>query len=107
MTMHEADAFFTHTIVGAPLSISMGRRLSRRSRSAQGILVDLSSGESRLSVAWRDWVVTSHACDPVGQPRLRPSRWRRKLERHALLIAVAGLLSLGSTVVILGWTAWM
>lgn len=105
--MNETDAFFTHTIVGAPLSVSLGRRPSiRHQKTQQGLRMDWRDGKIRLSSAWRDWVVTSHACDPVGQPRLRPSRWRRQLERHALLIAVTGLLTLGCSVFLWGYWVW-
>jgi len=104
--MNETDAFFTQTIVGAPLSVPLGKRLSRRSRSSEGLQIDLGNGRHRLSQAWRDWVVASHACDPVGQPRLRPSRWRCRLERHALLIAVAGLLSIVGCLVFWGMVIW-
>ncbi len=105
--MDETDAFFTQTIVGAPLTVLLGRRQSPSSLSADGLQIDLGSGETRLSRAWQEWVVLSHACDPVGQPRLRPSRWRRRLERHALLIALAGLLALAGSAVFWGVMAWI
>lgn len=103
--MDETDAFFTHTIVGAPLSVLLGRRQAHPTALASGLKVDLGTGETRLSRLWQEWVVLSHACDPVGQPRLRPGRVRRALERHALWIALAGALALIGTAVF--WGVWL
>lgn len=103
--MDETDAFFTHTIVGAPLSVLLGRRQAHPTAQASGLKVDLGTGETRLSRLWQEWVVLSHACDPVGQPRLRPGRARRALERHALWIALAGALALIGTAVF--WGVWL
>ena len=104
--MDDTDAFFTQTIVGAPFTVSLCRRRVVPSGPAQGLDVDPSSGESRLTQLWRDWVVLSHACDPVGRPRLRPGPMRGFLERHALWIALLGLLSLLVSVVFWGVTRW-
>jgi len=104
--MEEADAFFTQTIVGAPFTVLLGRRLQPGSVENQGLEMNLTTGESRLSRVWQEWVVASHACDPVGQSRLRPGRVRRLLERHALWLAVLGLLSLAGSLVLWGITSW-
>lgn len=104
--MDEADAFFTHTIVGAPYTVLLGRRLSAKETINEGIAVHLPSGKERLSQTWRDWVVLSHACDPVGVPRLRPSPGRRLLERFALPVAVFGLLCLATSLVMWGVVFW-
>jgi len=104
--MDEADAFFTQTIVGAPFTVLLGRRIQPGSGERQGLEMDLATGENRLTRVWQEWVVLSHACDPVGQSRLRPGRLRRLLERHALWIAVLGLLSLAGSLVVWGLTPW-
>lgn len=104
--MDETDAFFTHTIVGAPLSVLMGRRQAWPDPQATGLAVDMDSGQTRLGKIWKEWVVLSHACDPVGQPRMRPGRVRRHLERHALLIASLGLLALVGTAAFWGYLLW-
>jgi hypothetical protein len=104
--MDEADAFFTQTIVGAPFTVVLGRRIQPVAGERQGLEINLTTGESRLTRVWHDWIVLSHACDPVGQTRLRPGRLRRLLERHALWIAVLGLLSLTGSVVFWGITPW-
>lgn len=95
--MDETDAFFTHTIVGAPFSVLMGRRLKAGDLAAQGVDVDLAAGTHRLSDSWHDWWVMSHTSDHPGRPRLRPGRLRLWMERHAIWLALLGLtLSLSS-----------
>ncbi|MDM7942669.1 MAG: hypothetical protein QUV35_08575 [Hydrogenophaga sp.] len=90
--MDETDAFFTHTIVGAPFSVLLGRRQAPASVSTQGLEVSLADGRAGLSEGWRSWALLDHLDLPAGTPRRRPKRLRRWLERHALLIAVSGLL---------------
>jgi hypothetical protein len=106
--MDETDAFFTHTIVGAPLSVLLGRRQGLPDNPAHtaGLTVNMARGESGLSRVWNEWIVLSHACDPVGQPRVRPGKLRRVLERHALWIALLGLLSLLGTAAFWGIQQW-
>ena len=104
--MDQTDAFFTQTVVGAPFTALMGRRRTPGQSNAQGLSIDLGNGTPRLTRMWQEWVVLSHACDPVGVPRLRPGKVRRLLERHALWLAVLGLVSLFASVAILGVTLW-
>jgi hypothetical protein len=92
--MDETDAFFTHTIVGAPFSVLLGRRQGPASPSAQGLEVPLGEGKPALSEGWRSWALLDHLDTPAGRPRRRPKRLRRWLERHALLIALLGILML-------------
>lgn len=109
--MDETDAFFTHTIVGAPFSVLLGRRQSP-STSTQGLHVSLATGDTGLSENWKSWALLGELDTPAGVPRRRPKRVRRWLERHALVIALMGLLMvLGSavfwTVVWLPATGWL
>jgi hypothetical protein len=105
--MDETDAFFTQTVVGPPFTVMMGRRRSHAGPDREGLSANLQTGESRLTQMWMDWVVLSHACDPVGQPRLRPGRVRRILERHALWLAVVGLSALLATLGFWGVQRWI
>ncbi|MDO9503733.1 hypothetical protein [Hydrogenophaga sp.] len=110
--MDETDAFFTHTIVGAPFSVLLGRRQGAPTASQQGLQVSLTQGEVGLSKGWRSWAVLDHLDTPAGTPRRRPKRMRRWLERHALVMALLGLLMvLGSAVfwaiVWLPTTGWL
>ncbi len=105
--MDPADAFFTQTVVGAPFSALMGRRRTPgQSGTRDGLEIDMASGRSGLTRLWSEWVVLSHACDPVGQPRLRPGPLRGKLERHALWVAALGLASLLATALAWGVMLW-
>lgn len=104
--MDETDAFFTQTVVGPPFTALMGRRRNPGAVGAEGLHVNLQTGEGRLTQMWTDWVVLSHACDPIGQPRLRPGKLRRVLERHALWVAVAGMVSLLLALAMVGVTLW-
>jgi hypothetical protein len=110
--MDETDAFFTHTIVGAPFSVLLGRRQSPSVPSHEGLQVPLADGAAGLSEGWRNWALLDHLDTPAGQPRRRPKRLRRWLERHALLIALLGLLMLAGSAVfwaitLLPATGWL
>jgi len=97
--MDETDAFFTQSIVGAPFSVLLGRRQGTAHASTQGLEVSLTKGNVGLTEGWRSWAVLDHLDTPAGTPRRRPKRLRRWLERHALGIALLGLLMvLGSAV---------
>ena len=100
------DAFFTQTIVGAPFSTSLGRRLTPGQATQNGLRIDLDTGQSRLPQAWHDWWVLSHAGDRPGQPRMCPGQLRRWLERHALWLALIGLASLLASAVAWGLMLW-
>ena len=105
--MSETDAFFTQTIVGAPMSVLLGRQMySTNNHASEGLQIDLASGGDVLSPSWRSWIITTQACAPVGIPRMRPTRYRRWLERYALVIAATGLLSLLITAVYWSLTSW-
>lgn len=95
--MDDTDAFFTHTIVGAPFTTVLGKRLPSGSIKREGVKVNVETGESFLTAVWRDWLVLSHQNDLAGQPRRRPGSLRRWLERHALWLALLGLASLLGT----------
>jgi hypothetical protein len=105
--MDETDAFFTQTVVGPPFTVMLGRRRSLTGPGREGLSANLQTGESHLTRIWMDWVVMSHACDPVGQPRVRPGRVRRILERHALWLALLGLTALLATLAFWGVMLWI
>ena len=103
--MNDTDAFFTQTIVGAPFSVMLGRRLGPKESSTAGIEVTLDTGAHRLSDVWNDWLVSHPALDKPGQPRVRPGNVRLWLERHALWLAALGLASLAVSVLVWGLLA--
>ncbi|MGE0098362.1 MAG: hypothetical protein AB7S86_08425 [Hydrogenophaga sp.] len=92
--MDDTDAFFTQTIVGPPLSVLLGNQLAPQRLADQGLDVHLASGQAQLSVRWQEWVLLGHGSSDTGRPRRRPGVWRRRLERHALWIAIVGILCL-------------
>lgn len=94
--MDDTDAFFTHTVVGAPFSVVLGRRMNAQQAAASGLSVDLADGRVRLGQPWTDAWLLGRAGNNRGQPRRRPSTTLRWLERHALLLAGAGLAALAA-----------
>ena len=104
--MDDTNAFFTQTIVGGPVSVPLGGRLTPIQAAKNGLQIEFDTGLSRLTQAWHDWWVLSHAGDGAGQPRVRPSRLRRWLERHALWLAWLGLVSLTASMVAWGIVFW-
>ncbi|MBD3892920.1 hypothetical protein [Hydrogenophaga sp.] len=104
--MNQTDVFFTHTIVGAPLSVPLGRRLGPAQAQAQGLHVDLGRATQHFCQDWQGWLLLNHADNCPGLPRRRPGRWRRRLERHALWLAVLALLGLLASGVFWGAVAW-
>lgn len=107
--MTDNDAFFTHTIVGAPFSVLLGRRRPGRGGAAAGIEVDLGGAEVRLGTPWQDAFFLGRAADTSGQPRRRPGAALRWLERHALLVAAAGLAAMAGALIVLliGLKPWI
>lgn len=103
--MDPTDAFFTQTVVGAPFTALLGRRRRSDGAGAEGLHVDLATGESRLSQLWQEWAMLHHATPP-GTARARPGRVRRLLERHALWVAALGFLSLAGSAVFWGALLW-
>lgn len=104
--MDSIDTFFTQTVVGPPLTVWLGRRHHTGTSGREGLNVNFRTGESRLSQMWADWTILSNVWDPVGQPRRRPNRLRRELERHALLLALLGLASLLVALVVVVVMVW-
>ena len=80
--MSESDAFFTQSIVGAPFSIVLGRRVV--TQTEHGIEVPLDGAPARLSRAWREQVLLQ--------------------TRHALVIAGLGLVALAAALL---WTVFL
>lgn len=108
--MDEQDAFFTQAVVGAPFSMLLGRQLSPDALRAQGIEVPTTDDSaSRLSPTWQPWAIERLASLSPGVPRPRPTGLRRWLERHALGIALFGLASLATGLLLgahaQGWLA--
>jgi len=104
--MNDSDAFFTHTIVGAPFSVLLGRRRPGRDAAAAGLEIDLAGAEVHLGAPWQDAFILGRAADASGQPRRRPGALLRWLERHALLVAGVGLGALAVTLLLIGARLW-
>jgi hypothetical protein len=99
--MTDEDMFFTHTIVGSALSLPLGNNPLHAAPAQTGLWVNMRDATTSLDRAWKDWVLIQAAYPYVGRPRRAPGALRRSLERHALLIAGFGLVSLvGACVVV-------
>lgn len=92
--MTEEDMFFTNTIVGPALSLPLGNHLTPTTSSQSGLMVDMRGAGTSIDQVWKDWVLLQAAYPYVGRHRRAPGAFRRSLERHALLIASVGLLTL-------------
>lgn len=108
--MTDEDIFFTHTVVGQAMSIEMGRPMDRKSAHAQtqspGSQAGFVGSHFSLPQVWKDWCLIQGAYPYAGLPRRRPGRFRRWLERHALILALAGLLMLVLTIGLLVALIW-
>jgi hypothetical protein len=104
--MDATDAFFMQTVVGAPCTVMLGRRMDLHDSALQGLELHLATGESRFTRLWQEWLVLSHDGDAPGIPRKHPGRLRRALERHALWVAVVGLGSLLMSAGFWGFVLW-
>lgn len=102
--MDKTDQFFTHTIVGAPVSVRLGEKVRAKVAGAHGLKVNLYSGRYWLTDVWHDWFLLRHDLDKPGTPRFRPGLFRRWLERNALAIALLGL---AATLGALLYAAWL
>ena len=103
MFMNDTDLFFTQTIVGAPFSVTMGRRVHAPKRHAAGVRIDLDTGESQFGAAWNDWLQIHRPRLVLGRPVPAPGRVQLWLERQALLVLVIGLLLCAAGVTMLAW----
>lgn len=108
--MTDEDIFFTHTVVGHAMSIEMGRPMDRKSANAQiqapGSQAGFAGGHFSLPQVWKEWCLIQGAYPYAGLPRRRPGRYRRWLERHALILASVGVLMLLSATGLLAVLIW-
>lgn len=109
--MNEQDAYFTHTIVGAPFSMLMGRRMRADDDRGEGLILEPEDGSVRLAPAWQPWVIDRVQDWPAGLPRRRPRGMRRWLERHAFGVALLGTTALAAGLALVAlamglWPGW-
>ena len=111
--MQDADLYFTHTIVGAPMTVVLGRPQRTPAHHAGAMVLDAGTGRAQLTPSWGEWLAARTAMlAPIGTPWRRPGKVRRFVARHALLLACSGwLVALGLAVAIAiaiasGWTAF-
>lgn len=100
--MVDSDAFFTLTIVGAPFSVPLGRRVTGARPRPEGLEVPLDGKVVRFSQGWRDHALMSPVSLVSGRHR-QPSRLRRWVERQALIFAVLGWATAAATA---AWSVW-
>lgn len=105
--MDDTDRYFTHTIVGAPFTLVLGKRAAPPVQAApvfSGVEVSARDGSRSLSALWRDDVLLRRPGDPwlAGTPRRWPGPRRLWVERHALWLAVSGWLAAAALAV-----AWL
>jgi hypothetical protein len=104
--MSDADHYFIHTIVGAPVTVLLGRRMIIKPTSViGGVEISLNDGRHWLDDLWRAEALLRRPDDPAlfGKPRGRPGPLRRWIERHALRLALSGWLAALLTAAAWGW----
>jgi hypothetical protein len=85
--MQEADLYFTHTIVGGPLTVPLGSPLRNSAQFALALDVDPLTGRAQLHPTWREWLAARVGdTAAVGRPWRRPGALRRFYARHNLLV---------------------
>lgn len=106
--MTEEDIFFTHTVVGQAMSIEMGRPMDRKTDHGQsaGLHASLVGGHFSLPQVWKEWCLIQGAYPYAGLPRRRPGRFRRWLERYALILASVSMIMLLVTTSLLVAAIW-
>ena len=109
--MTEQDIFFTHTIVGPPLSIELGRPLVpiKRPRSEphpDALQANMASDRFSLGPAWRTWCLIQGSYPYPGLPRRRPGKAKRVLERYALVLACVAVLMMLISASIMATVYW-
>lgn len=90
--MDDTDRYFTHTIVGAPVTLILGSRKAPPAPLFSGVEVSARDGSRTLSDGWRHDLLLRRPGDPwrAGTPRHWPGPARRWIERHALWIGISG-----------------
>jgi len=103
--MSDADRYFIHTIIGAPVTVMLGRRVVKPTRVSGGVEINLNDGSHWLDDLWRAEAMLRRPDDPAlfGTPRRRPGPVRRWIERHALKLALSGWLAALATAAAWGW----
>lgn len=108
--MTDQDIFFTHTIVGQPMSVELGKPLVSPSHAAKsgqsGLTADLGNNRFSLHPTWKEWCLITSAFPRAGVPRRKAGATRRWLERYALLLAIAALMLMGSACAMLAIVFW-
>ena len=108
--MTDQDIFFTHTIVGQPLSVELGRRLVSTPHATKpgqsGLIAKLGHRRFWLDPAWKEWCLINSAFPPAYAPRRKPGPVQRWLERHAILLAIAALMLISMACATLAFAFW-
>ena len=91
--MEEADLYFTQTIVGAPLTVLLGKPQRYPASQLGELVLDASSGRIQMHPGWSEWLhARSAGFAPTGTPWRRPGRLRRFVLRNALWLTLSGWL---------------
>ncbi len=91
--MQEADLYFTHTIVGAPFTVPLGKPQQLPALHRDALSISARSGRLQLGGDWLSWFsVYARGQAPIGAPWRVPGKFRRFLMRYALVLALSGWL---------------
>jgi hypothetical protein len=102
--MQDADLYFTQTIVGAPMTLPLGRPLRRAARHAAALEIDPRTGHAALTPGWQEWLDAHTQTEaPAGAAWRRPGALRRFLVRRTVLVSASGWLVAALLAAALAW----
>jgi hypothetical protein len=101
------NAFFCRSIIGGPMTVFLGERVTKRQARTSGLRIQLDSRRRLLPESWVDRAMLTHIQQSKGVPLRRPTAIRFWLEQRALILVAGSIALFLSTLAIMGAALWM
>lgn len=101
------NAFFCRSIIGGPMTVFLGERVTKRQARTSGLSIQLDSRRRLLPESWVDRAMLTHIQQSKGVPLRRPTAIRLWLEQRALILVAGSIALFLSTLAIMGAALWM